>query len=270
MFAFPANQARKADMTDRFSPQFVHCFVLSIFCTGWLSLGIPAHAASAPENSPALPHHLPAETPDTRAASTLPSPAPPTPQPSSPNPDDLRPLGPASSSASPASGAASSASVWQSWSWLIQTLAALALVLSLIFLLRFLLSRASAATPWLTPTSSRGIDLLARRCLAPRHYILILRLGHRLLVVGQSPAGLHPLASIRHPDEIAAVLSAISSNRPGSSTADFHHTLAQLTRTWPDQDDQSDSTEIHTDRARDSLRALLSRLRLLGQQEPHS
>ncbi|NJL30723.1 MAG: flagellar biosynthetic protein FliO [Phycisphaerales bacterium] len=121
------------------------------------------------------------------------------------------------------------------------------------------------------------VEVLARTTISAKLHILILRVGHRLLVVNETPAGMSTLAEIVDPDEIASILSQVSSSKPGSISGQFRQMFdhfngkyegrlhPSLPKTLADLDDPgSDDTEIITDRSRDDVAGLLSRLRRMN------
>ena len=54
------------------------------------------------------------------------------------------------------------------------------------------------------------LDVLARATVSPRHQLLLVRLGHRLVLVGQSPASLTALSEVTDAGEVAALIEAAS------------------------------------------------------------
>ncbi len=53
-----------------------------------------------------------------------------------------------------------------------------------------------------------AVALVSRTVLTPRHQTMVLRVGHRLVVVGDAGHGMQPLCEITDPDEVLAVLAA--------------------------------------------------------------
>jgi flagellar biogenesis protein FliO len=56
------------------------------------------------------------------------------------------------------------------------------------------------------PPAESGVTLVARSLLTPRHQVLVLRVGRRVLVVGDSGHGMNLLCQITDPQESAALL----------------------------------------------------------------
>jgi len=96
--------------------------------------------------------------------------------------------------------------------WL-RTLLALAAVVAVIFVLRYLLRRMGASG---LPQRHRDVmRVLARSHLTARQQLFLVELGRRLVLVGCGPTGLRTLAEVKDPDEIAEVLAAAESGRTG-------------------------------------------------------
>jgi flagellar biogenesis protein FliO len=103
---------------------------------------------------------------------------------------------------------------WTQWG---RTLGALALVVVLIFAARIMLKRFG-------PISGQQrrdmLDVLARATVSPRHQLLLVRLGRRVVLVGQSPASLTTLSEVTDADEVAALIEAASSSSGLKHAAD--------------------------------------------------
>lgn len=155
-------------------------------------------------------------------------------------------------------------------------LAALGLVIGLIFAGRSVVRR-------MVPGGSAGrsnsaVQVLSRTTVAPRNHVLLLRVGGRVLIVGDSTAGLRTLGEMTEAEEVADLLSQVSSEKPGSVTAGFKQMLKGFNgayggdaeaRALADADadagqgvaDMPGDDEFHIDRARDRVSGLLGRLR---------
>ena len=89
--------------------------------------------------------------------------------------------------------------------------AALAIVLGLIFGLRWVLRRAFPAAA--TAGASRAVQVLSRTVLSPRQQLMLVRVGRRLIVVGDSGGQMAALSEITDPDEVAALLGQIKDEK---------------------------------------------------------
>lgn len=92
------------------------------------------------------------------------------------------------------------------WGQLGQTAGALAVVVTLIFLTRWLLKRLGRRSGFAAQTDLIGV--LARAPLGPKYQLALVRLGQRLVLVGCSPQGLTRLSEITDPAEVAALTAA--------------------------------------------------------------
>lgn len=209
-----------------------------------------------------------ASTPIAGSTAKSPAPAvPPAPVAGSPLPTTHTPLGPSSSKLGPNSATAKG--TWGDMWWL-STIVALAAVVALILVLKAAITKWTGRTP--ASAHNPAIEVLSRVLVAPRNHVLLLRLGHRILVVGDSPTGLRTLANIRDPEEVARLLASVSASAPGSATASFN----QLIKGFDEEADLADradaptqdSSEYHIDRARDGVSGLLSRIRSVRKGGP--
>ncbi|MGN6504647.1 MAG: FliO/MopB family protein [Tepidisphaeraceae bacterium] len=81
---------------------------------------------------------------------------------------------------------------------------AMAVVLTLIFILRY-------AAGWLFPATkasrgSRAVRVLSRSTIAPRQQVMLLHVGRRVIIVGESGGALSSLGHIQDPDEVAELI----------------------------------------------------------------
>lgn len=175
------------------------------------------------------------------------------------DPDDQRPLGPRSTSGAAGAAALDSAPAGSSP---LSIIGALGLVIIAIFAarggLRRLLGGAVAAG------QSSAVQVLTRIAVAPRNHVLLLRVGGRVLVVSDSAAGMRTLAQIDQPEEVADLLTTISSAKSTSAAGGFRQMLASFSGGYEGRsaaDDGGDDGEFRIDRARDHVSGLLGKLR---------
>jgi flagellar biogenesis protein FliO len=153
---------------------------------------------------------------------------------------------------------------------------ALAIVLGLIFAMRW-------GGKWLFPQSagqraSRAVQVLARNVISPKQQLLVIRVGQRLIVVGDSGQQMNALCEITDPDETAALLGQIEGERRepiaigrtfGSlfGRADAQYRSAEPSRSAKPENDEPDA-ELEPSEAqrRDELNGLMDRVRLMSQQ----
>ena len=160
------------------------------------------------------------------------------------------------------------ASEWtdDSAGWVLETLAALGVVIGLILLGRWVWMKLSGqASPTTTGSAAGSVEVLSRTAVAPKNHVLLLRVGNRVLVVGDSSNGLNTLAEVDDPDEVADLLTSISTQQPKSITNNFKQALSRVSGSFDqrtlDQEDGRDDAEHHFDRSRSEVSSLLHRLR---------
>jgi flagellar biogenesis protein FliO len=90
-------------------------------------------------------------------------------------------------------------------------------VLGLIFFLKWG-SRRLFALP-AAGRSSRTVQVLTRSVLAPRQQVMLLQVGRRVLVVADSGSQMSNLCEITDPDEVAALLGQIRSEKESAANA---------------------------------------------------
>ena len=98
------------------------------------------------------------------------------------------------------------------WGWL-RTLAALALVVGLIFAIRLVLRRLGPGGK--APAGSETLKVLARSSLSARHQLYAVRFGRRVVLVGMGPEGLTALGEITDAGEIAESFGQDKAQGPG-------------------------------------------------------
>lgn len=147
-------------------------------------------------------------------------------------------------------------------SWGLQTAMALAVVIALIFAVRVWLRKMSGAPGG--PTSRGLVEVLGRTTVGPKTQVIFLRINERVIVAGQTPAGMTTLASISEPDEVATLLAQADADRPQSISQGFGKLLKQFEREGGEAPrDRSTGEAGVIDRARGEMGDLVGRLRSL-------
>ena len=125
--------------------------------------------------------------------------------------------------------------------WLLSTLAALGVVLAIVFGLRWLLKRGGVVS---TAVPQGGVvEVLSRTTVAPRSHVVLMRVGTRVLVVSDSPNGMRTLASVHEAEEVAELLGAIDSAKPTSMSQSFGSVMKKLSGQWSAEDELADAPE---------------------------
>jgi flagellar protein FliO/FliZ len=90
-----------------------------------------------------------------------------------------------------------------------RVITALAIVLGTILVGRFVVRK---LFPGSTASSAgRAVKVLSRNVIAPRQQVMLLQVGKRIIVVGDSAGQMNTLANIDDPDEVAELIGATQS-----------------------------------------------------------
>ena len=87
----------------------------------------------------------------------------------------------------------------------------LVLVIAIIFLLRWIAQQFFGAPT--TKRSSRAVQVLSRSMIAPKQHVLVLQVGRRVIVVGDSGTQMNPLCEITDADEIASLMGQLRQDK---------------------------------------------------------
>lgn len=126
--------------------------------------------------------------------------------------------------------------------WLLSTLAALGVVLAIVFGLRWMLKRGGVVSP--SVASGSVVEVLNRTTVAPRSHVVLMRVGQRVLVVSDSSAGMRTLASVHEPEEVAALLGAVEAARPSSMTQNFGSVMKKLSGQWSEEEATFEQADV--------------------------
>lgn len=146
--------------------------------------------------------------------------------------------------------------------WMISTLGSLGVVIGLILATRWAWTRYGGGV---VTRSTPAVEVLSRTTVAPRNHVLLLRVGGRVLVVGDSSAGLRTLTEITEAEEVAGLLEAVTASRATSVSRGFAQVMSGTNRDYEAlaEEEGRDGSEHRVDAARDSLSGLLSRMRTM-------
>jgi flagellar biogenesis protein FliO len=106
-------------------------------------------------------------------------------------------------------------------------------VVALILLLKLGLKRVFGVAG--TTRSSRAVQVLTRSPLSPRHQLMVLRVGRRLLVVADGGAQMNTLSEITDPDEVAALLGQLQDDH---GAAKFGSVFGKMRRPYEADDEE--------------------------------
>ena len=105
---------------------------------------------------------------------------------------------------------------------------ALAIVLGLIFALRWVLRR--SINPAGMPGATNVVQVLTRSPLSPRQQLLLVRVGRRLIVVADCNGQLNALSELTDPDEVAALVGQLRDETLSAAPHSFGNLLGRLRR----------------------------------------
>jgi flagellar biogenesis protein FliO len=154
---------------------------------------------------------------------------------------------------------------------------ALAAVIGLIVVLRFV---ARLLFPGVAAAgrASRAVRVLSRSPVSPKQQVMLVQVGRRVIVVGDCGAQMNPLAEISDPDEVAALVGQIESDKaPPAKPFGSLFRRARDTFEAPDEkpEDSEDSDDVNEAEApadlglaaaQGEIRGLMERVRGLAQQ----
>jgi flagellar biogenesis protein FliO len=154
-----------------------------------------------------------------------------------------------------------------------RVIAAMGIVIGLIFLLRWCGRFVFPAA--VRRGSSRAIEVISRAALSPRQQVMLIRVGRRLIVVGDSGSQMNPLCEITDPDEMAALVGQLQGEKTVVSGSAFG-SLFKRSRGRFDVADEPEiaspppledpEDEVPVASAREELNGLRDRVRLLAEQ----
>ena len=144
---------------------------------------------------------------------------------------------------------------------------AMAVVLGLIVVLRY---AAGWLVPHARPGGGRGVRVLGRTPLGPRQQVLLVHVGRRVLVIGDSAGTLSPLANIDEPDEVAELLGQAAATSPTTVQGKFRAMFGRAETefdpeqmTAADDPDKAPEPDANITAAKDEIAGLLDRMRSL-------
>ncbi len=96
----------------------------------------------------------------------------------------------------------------------ITVIGSLCLVLGLFFAVTWIFRRGMPGGMFLLPRDA--LEVLGKAALGSRQQVQLIRVGHKLLLVAVTPAGVQPLTEITDPNEIARLTRICHRTAPGS------------------------------------------------------
>lgn len=112
-------------------------------------------------------------------------------------------------------------------------------------------------------TGSTAMKVVARTHLSPRQSIAVVRLGRRLLVVGQTADNLTPLGVVEDPEEVSELLGEIESGKATSAVGHFNKVFQKTNDEFAAADEAADGEpeDGEINRVRTELESLTRKVR---------
>ena len=112
-------------------------------------------------------------------------------------------------------------------------------------------------------TGSTAVKVVARTHLSPRQSIAVVRLGRRLLVVGQTADNLSPLGVVEDPEEVSQLLGEIESGKASSAVGSFNKVFQRTDEEFAAADEGAggEPAEGEIERVRTELESLTRKVR---------
>ena len=114
--------------------------------------------------------------------------------------------------------------------------------------------------------SGRGagaLQVVSRLSISPKQQILLVRVGKRLVLIGNSTTQMNPLCEITDPDEAALLLGEVATQREESSSVTFNTVLGSEEKRFEEETEAGaaeEETETEENEALATTRAELSGL----------
>jgi flagellar biogenesis protein FliO len=116
---------------------------------------------------------------------------------------------------------------------------ALAGVVGVILLLRWGAKRFFPAA--VAHRSTRTLKVISRVTISPKQHLLLLQIGKRLLVVGDTGGQLNPLCQIKDPEEVSSMLAQIH-EESANTTSPFNLFFGRARKSFSDEQPAMEST----------------------------
>jgi flagellar biogenesis protein FliO len=126
-----------------------------------------------------------------------------------------------------------------------RVLAALAMVIVVIFLLRWIAQQFFGMPT--AKKSSRAVQVLSRSMISPKQQVLLVQVGRRVIVVGDNSGQMSPLAQITDADEIAELVGQLREDKTTASAKSFGNIFGRAQTKFEEPDEREDKREERPD-----------------------
>jgi flagellar biogenesis protein FliO len=144
-----------------------------------------------------------------------------------------------------------------------RVLLALGIVLGAIFLLRWFGQRVLLKNGGLR--GNKAIHVVSRSMLSPKQQVLMLRVGKRLIVVGDSGGQMSTLCEISDPDEVAGLLGE-SIKEPAEGRKSFGAMFKRAEEPFEESPEPPEPVGLDEATTRQEINGLLSKVQLMRKQ----
>jgi len=121
----------------------------------------------------------------------------------------------------------------------------LVLVIAIIFLLRWIAQQFFGAPS--TKRSSRAVQVLSRSMVGPKQHVLLLQVGQRVIVVGDSGTQMNPLAEIKDADEIASLMGQLRQDKADPVSRAFGTFFGKAEKDYDEDEPSAKKSRVDPD-----------------------
>jgi flagellar biogenesis protein FliO len=141
-----------------------------------------------------------------------------------------------------------------------RVLLAMGIVLGAIFLLRWIGQRVLLKNGGLR--GNKAIHVVSRSMLSPKQQVIMLRVGKRLIVVGDSGGQMSTLCEISDPDEVAGLVGE-SVKEPAEGAKSFGSMFKQAEEPFEESPEPPEAVGLDDATTREEINGLLSKVQLM-------
>ena len=116
-----------------------------------------------------------------------------------------------------------------------RVIAALAMVIVVIFLLRWIAQQFFGMPT--AKKSSRAVQVLSRSMISPKQQVLLVQVGRRVIVVGDTGGQMSPLAQITDADEIAELVGQLREDKTTTTAKSFGNIFGRAQTKFEEPDE---------------------------------
>ena len=143
-------------------------------------------------------------------------------------------------------------------------LLALGIVLAAIFISQKVWKK--MGMPGVGGRASGALQVVARLNVSPKQQILLLRIGRRLVVVGNSGTQMNTLCDISDPEEAAILLGQTTTERQGSITSSFNAVLGEEEKHFEEEAHPDSEHDPELASTREEINGLMDKVRSMSKQ----